>query len=266
MTIISSVKSKFAKFVDATLGACLIFFAATAVLRYYTTLELAAVSGFAVAACACLLLHVSGANKRNATLLSSAADDMFYELMFKDERAHAKLLYDGLKTKSDKTRLHGKTVYLGKTAAVCMFDRAPTANDVARIIARAKHYGAEKAVVLCKIAPAERVNIDGFSVEYAVGNDVYKLFGSLGCLPQKKYSVKKKGRAFGLSSALGKDKILRYLLLSVALFFVATFGGLKIIPLVCACVSATLCVTATILNIVRSAEKHTEHSGERSDA
>ena len=246
------MKSKFAKFVDATLGACLIFFAATGILRYYTTLELAAVSGVAVTACAVLLLHVSGANKRNATLLSSAADDMFYELMFTDGRAHAKLLYGGLKAKSDKARIHGQTVYFGKTAATCIFDRTPSAHDVARTVARAKHYGATKALVLCKAMPTERIEIDGFSVKYVVGNDVYKLFGSLGCLPPVKYSAKKKNRALGLSAALGKDKILRYLLLSVALFFVAMFGGLKIIPLVCACISAALCVTATILNIVRS--------------
>lgn len=246
------MKSKFAKFVDATLGACLIFFAATAVLRYYTTLELAAVSGFAVAACACLLMHVTGANKRNATRLSSAADDMFYELMFCAPRAHAKMLHDGLKSKYEHARLHGNAVYLGKTAAACVFDRAPTANDTARIIARAKHYGANKVVVLCKTPPDERIDADDFTVTYVVGNDVYKLFGALGCLPRKKYSPKKKNRALGLSAALGKDKIIRYFLLAVALFFVATFGGLRWIPLVCACVSAILCVAATVASIIRA--------------
>ena len=35
------MKSKFAKFIDGTVGACLIFFAAVAVMRYYTTLQLA---------------------------------------------------------------------------------------------------------------------------------------------------------------------------------------------------------------------------------
>ena len=246
------MKSKFAKFIDGTIGVLLIFFAATANFRYYTTLELAVFSGITVAACAVLVLHVTGIKRMTAQKISAAAADMFYEFMFFDERTPLKFLYTGLKAKGENVKLRGKLLYLGNVAAACFFDEKPSEKAVARTVAIAKHFGAKRAVLFCKAVPSSVPETEGFTVTCVGGDDVYRLFASLGIVPKPAYSRANKSRASKLKSALGKDKIIRYFILSSGLFFVSILSGRKLIPFVCACIGTLLCLAALIYNIVKS--------------
>lgn len=254
------MKSKFAKFVDGTLGSCLIFLAATAVFRYFTTLELAVFSGITVTACAILLLHVTGLKNANKQRLSSAAEDMFYEFMFLPDNAPSKLLYKALSLKRDDVKLHGITVYVGKTAAVCMFDSI-TKKNLARTVSIAKHYGATSAVILCAAPPTEKLDVDGFDVKYVIGNDVYTLFASLAALPEPNYSVKHPRRRNTFAGALDKNKAAKYLVLSACLFFVSIITGYSIIPFACAVISALLFIATIAFNVV----KHVKSAAKQSE-
>lgn len=246
------MKSKFAKFIDGTVGACLIFLAATAVMRYYTTLELAMFSAAAITACACLLLKLFGKKRENAQRLSADADAMFFDFMFSDESAPAKLLYAGLKAKDPATKLRGKGVYLNSTAAFCVFAAPPDKKTIARCIAKAKHYGASKTVVLSKTPPQAAVDVEGMTVKFAYGDDVYKLFGSLDALPQKNFAEKQRSRRSAFGAALGKDKIIRYALLSASLFAVSVLNGYSVITLVCACACAALAVASVGVSLSKA--------------
>lgn len=255
-TIITSMKSKFAKFVDCTLGAALVFFAATAVLRYYTTLDIAAFSAVAVTACAVILMRFTGKRKESKIKLSHAADDMFYEFLFEDDIAPAKRLADGLKAKGVNAVRRGKGVYTDSRAAYCLFDDTPpTARTVARLVSKAKHYGKNTAIIFCRSAPPSPVDTGDFSVRYVCGDDVYKLFGALGALPAARERKKKK-RFAAFSSALGTDKTVRYLLLAAAMFFIGI--TLKsIVTFVCACICAALCVATLAVAAVKKLKRKT---------
>lgn len=245
------MKSKFAKFTDATLGAAMIFFAATAVLRYYTTLELAAFSAAAITACVVLMLGFVGKRKAREQIVSKAAQDMFFDFMFLDDAAPARLLHKGLKAKNARAALHGKGVYLNGTAAFCLFDAPLDAKKAARLISKAKHYGAKKVVALCKVPPQSTVDIDGFSIKTVCGDDVYRLFASLGCLPDRRFSSKNKSRFAALRGALGGDKIIKYLLLCVTFFAIAAFTGYSVIMLVCASACGVLFMSSATLAIIK---------------
>lgn len=248
--IITSMKSKFAKFVDCTLGAALVFIAATAVLRYYTTLEIAAFLAVAVTACAVVLMRFTSKRKENKIKLSRAADDMFYEFLFEDDIAPVKRLADGLKAKGITAVRRGKGVYTAERAAYCLFDDAPpSARIIARLVSKAKHYGKNAAVIFCKVAPAAQVDTGDFSIRYVCGDDVYKLFGALGVLPEKRERKKKK-RFAAFSSALGTDKTVRYFLLAAAMFFIGV--TLKsLVTFICACVCSVLCAATLIAAAVK---------------
>ncbi|MDE6401777.1 MAG: hypothetical protein K2L54_04100, partial [Clostridiales bacterium] len=246
------MKSKFAKFIDGTVGACLIFLAATAVMRYYTTLELAVFSAAAITACACFLFKLFGKKKESAVRLSAAADGMFFDFMFSDDAAPVKLLYAGLKSKTPDVKLRGKGVYLNGTAAFCFFNAPPDKKSIARCIAKAKHFGATKTVILSKLPPQSTVDVDGMMVKLAHGDDIYKLFGSLGALPQKKYEQKRKSRRAAFFGAFGKDKIMRYVILSCSLFAVSALNGYSVITLVCACACAALAVASVAVSVSKA--------------
>lgn len=245
------MKSKFAKFVDSTVGACLIFLAATAVMRYFTTLQLAVFSATAITACICLLLKLSCKKRSDATRLSQAADNMFFDFMFADDSAPIKLLHAGLKQKAPDAKLRGKGVYLNGTAAFCCFNSPPDKKTVARIIAKAKHFGARNALILSKSPPTSTIDIDGFTVKFAHGDDVYKLFGSLDALPEKKFSTKNRTRRAAFAGAFGKDKILRYAILSASMFALSALSGYAVITLTCACA----CAAFAVISIVTTAAK-----------
>ncbi len=257
------MKSKFAKFVDGTLGAVLIFAAATAVLRYYTTMELAAFSAAAVTACILFMLRFIGKRKDGERYLSSRTADMFYDFMFEDDRSPARRLCDGLKSRGENAVLHGSGVYLGKTAAFCLFDAPPDSKAVARIIARARHYGATKVVVLSKAAPTSTVAVKGVTVKPVIGDDVYKLFASLGCLPDRRFEKPASVRFAALRGALAKDRIVRYLVLS-AVLFAATPVIYSPVTVACAFTAAALFIAACAYNIViaiRSKRPHKRDDG-----
>ncbi len=244
------MKSKFAKFVDCTLGAALVFLASTAVLRYYTTLDIAAFLAVAVTACAVVLMRFTTKRRESKIKLGRAADDMFYEFMFEDDIAPVKRLADGLKAKGVAAVRRGNGVYTDKRAAFCMFDDAPLgARAAARLVSKAKRYGKNSAVVFCKVAPAATVDADDFELKYVSGDDVYKLFGALGALPEKR-GRKKKSRFVAFSAALGRDKTVRYFLLAAAMFFIGiTLKSL--VTFVCACVCAALCLATLVAAAVK---------------
>lgn len=245
------MKSKFAKFTDYTLGAALVFFAATAILRYYTTLELAAFSATAITACAIFILSITGKRKTEKQSLSTAAEAMFFDFLFADDGAPTRLLYKGLKARDNRAVMHGNGVYLNETAAFCLFDAPLDDKTSARLISKAKHFGAKKAVVFCKSPPTAIVDVNDFSLKAVHGDNVYKLFASLNCLPEKRFSTKKKSRLAAFSGALGGDKIIKYLLLSAIFFAFATFTY-SLITFVCACVCAVLFVVSAVLSVIKS--------------
>lgn len=243
------MKSKFAKFIDGTVGACLIFFAAVAVMRYYTTLQLAVFCAAAITACACLLLKLFGRKKEQALRLSAAADGMFFDFLFADDGAPAKLLHAGLKAQNPAAKIRGKGVYLNGTAAFCCFGTPPDKKTAARFIAKAKHYGASKIVILSKAPPLSTVDVDGITVKTVYGDDVYKLFASLDALPKKQYEQKRKSRRAALYGAFGKDKIIRYAILSASMFAVSVLNGYSVITFACACACAALAAVSVALSL-----------------
>lgn len=256
------MKSKFAKFVDYTLGSLLMFGAATAVAAYYLPLKLAAFCALSVTATVCVLAQFIGNKKSSAEHLSRAADDMFFEFMFLNSAAPAKHLYDGLKRRDDRTKLRGTGVYLGKTAAYPEFTAPIDPNAVARFISRAKHFGCNKVVIISKTPPTAALSVDGITIKTVSGNDTYKLYASLDCLPKIKYSVKAKRRFWdGYRGALGKEKIIRYAVLSAAFFAITAIFRFSVITLACAIICAALFIASTTLAIVSKAKQKRKSDG-----
>lgn len=253
MSRITSMKSKFAKFIDGTLGAALIFFAAVAVLRYFIpATDLTVFCALSITACVCLLAKLRGRKNGEKVRISKAADDMFFEFMFLPQNVPAKLLAAGLKSRGENAATHGSGVYVGKTAAYCVFGQSDE-SAAARLIAKAKHYGANKLVILCK-APPPVPQVDGMDIKLVCGDDVYKLFASLNALPQKKYAEQNTSRRSAFKNAFSPDKIIRYVLLAVAFFFVARFSR-SIITFACAVLCAALAVIGITIAVVRKAKK-----------
>lgn len=246
------MKSKFAKITDSTIGAALIFFAAAAVYKYYMPLSIAVFCALSTTACAFVLLGFTGRKKSNAAVLSKAADDMFFDFMFCDENAPARALCKGLNAHGKNAVTHGGGVFLNGCAAYFSFDAPLIAAKAARYVSRAKHYGAEKLTVFCKDPPVCSLDIDGVSMSVVYGNDVYKLFASLGATPKKRFAPKRKKRFSSLRGALTKDKLPHYLMLSASMFGVAALTGYSVITLVCASVCAALFAATAINAAVRS--------------
>ncbi len=248
------MKSKFAKFVDATVGAVLIFAAATAVFRYFTTLDLAMFAASCVTFCSVLMLTFRSRKKSNAQKLSASADRMFFDFMFENDAAPARLLCRGLSEKGLSPVVHGRGVYVGNTAAFAVFDRQLDDKTAARIISRTKHYGATKAVILCKFPPSSIPDIDGFTVKTVYGDGVYRLYASLGALPKHKYDSKRKRKFGAFANALGKDKIARYLLLAASMTALSVLFRHSITTVICAGVCAALFVASSVFNIIKAAK------------
>ncbi len=249
------MKSKFAKFIDGSVGSCLIFVAAFAVMRYYTTADLSIFCAVTITACVLVLLKFKSNRKADNAKLSAAADDMFFDFMFMQSAAPTKALYGGLKKIEPNTELHGNGVYLNGHAAYCFFDAPPLEKDMARTVSKAKHYGADKITLLCKAPPSvPPPKIEGVAIKCVYGDEVYKLFASLSALPQKKYSIKRRSRFSAFRGAFDKDKILRYILLATALFFVA-YVGRSIVPFVFSVIALTLAIISIALNVKRALSK-----------
>ena len=246
------MKSKFAKFIDGTLGAFLVFFAAVALLRYFTPMtEVAVLCAFSVTACVCLIAKVTGKKKSDSLHLSAAADDMFFEFMFMSESAIVALLHNGLKNKGLPATRHGNGIYVNDTAAYCNLSNTDS-NNIARLIAKAEHYGAKKIVVLSR-QPLTVPQVDGVEVTVVCGENVYKLFGSLGSLPKLKHKSQNKKRS-AFKNAFSKDKILRYILLALSFFFMSRLSS-SVITFVCSIVCATLAVISVTLTAIKARKK-----------
>ncbi len=245
------MKSKFAKFVDYTLGSVLLFGATTAVAVYFMPLKLAAFTALSVTATACVIMRFADGRKTSAAHLSKAANDMFFEFMFLNPAAPAKMLYDGLKRRDDRAKLRGTGVYLGKTAAYPFLSSTPAAIDIARLISRAKHYGCNRVIIICKTPPTETLSVTGIKVINVSGDDAYRLYASLDCLPEKKYSTKQKRKFIDTyRGALSSDKIIRYAVLSAALFATSAIFGFSPVTLACACICAALFLASTVIAAV----------------
>lgn len=242
------MKSKFAKFVDATLGSTLIFIAATAVLRYYTTLDIALFLAGSVTACAILLLKLKP-KKQTDDKLEPAAADMFFEFSFMPSDAPAKRLYTALKQRYDGATRHGCGVYVNGVATYCLFSESADCATTARLIAKAKHYGAHTLLLLCK-TPPDYPEITGITIKPVCGNAVYRLFGALGALPPRKYSDSRPKTPKAFAGALGKDKIIRYFILAASLGFMSWLTR-SIIAFICAIACASLGLTALTMLAVK---------------
>lgn len=248
------MKSKFAKFIDGTMGAALIFFAAVAILRYYIpTTDLVVFLAVTVTAGILLLSKLKAVKRDSKLRLSKAADDMFFEFMFMPENAPTALLLNALKAKGEPAVKHGNGVFLNGTAAYPVFSQRADEATVARLIAKAKHFGADKLVLLCK-APQIVPQVDGMQVVTVCGDDVYTLFASLNALPERKYAGVTSRRRGAYKNMFSADKILRYAVLAILFYFVSRFSH-SIVTFVCAVLCAALALTATTLTIVRAAKK-----------
>ena len=244
------MKSNFAKFIDGTIGSLFIFLAAFAVMRYYTAADLAFFCAISITACLIILFRFRRKRDERSLRLSSAADEMFFDFMFMPSDAPAKALYKGLSAANADAVRRGKGVYLGKTAAFCFFAEQASAADVAGAIAKAKHFGADKVLLLCKQPPEAIAELDGITVRTVCGNDVYALFASLSALPKKQYSQKRGPRFAAFSGMFASDKIARYIMLSATLGFVA-YVGRSAIPFVFSIVAALLALASCVFTARR---------------
>ncbi|MCH5153887.1 MAG: hypothetical protein J1F71_01610 [Clostridiales bacterium] len=247
------MKSKFAKFIDGTVGAAMIFFAAFAIFRYFIpSTDLVMFCAASITGGILLIGKIRGIRRGEKLALSKAADDMFFEFMFLPDNAPTALLCNALKRRGENAVRHGGGVYVGKSAAYPMFSREADEATTARIIAKAKHFGADKLILLCK-APSRVPNVDGIQVISVIGDDVYTLFASLNALPERKYVGKVQSRG-AFKNMFSPDKILRYALLAVLFYFVSRFSR-SIVTFVCGALCAALAITAIMLSIVRAAKK-----------
>ncbi|MDE6618048.1 MAG: hypothetical protein K2K13_03360 [Clostridiales bacterium] len=251
------MKSKFAKFIDGTIGALLIFFAAFAVLRYFIpTTDTAVFCALTVTAGLCMLTRLRGKKKGEAYKISKAADDMFFEFMFLPDNAPAMQLTNALKAKGENAVRHGNGVFLNSTAAYCCFGSLDE-KDCARLIAKAKHYGVSKLVILCK-TPPPAPQVEDMEIASVHGDDVYKLFASLNALPPRKYADSGK-RQNAFKNAFSRDKIFRYSVLAFSFFFAAWISR-SIITFACSVICAALAIISVTMTAVRAAKKHKEKS------
>lgn len=251
------MKSKFAKFIDYTVGAFLVFLAAAAVFAYYTTPTLAVFGALSVTACVCLILHKKNAHAEQTQRLSSAANQMFYDFMFAPPDAPVRLLLKGLKEKSVDAVRHGNGVYVGNKAVFCFAD-APTDEQAARLFSKARHFGATEILVLCKTPAKCGLNVDGMKISFVCGDDVYKLFASLNALPQSKFPRPAHKRFAAFKGAFDKDKIAKYGVLAAAMFALYAFTGRNTVTFVCAVICAALAVASLALYSVAAIRRKHE--------
>ncbi len=250
------MKSNFAKIVDHTLGAALLFFAVTAIMAAFVPIGVAAGAAVSVTAAAFIILDFKERKAEGKVKLSEAADTMFFDFMFEDERLPAKLAAAALVARGENAAATRSAVYLGKTAAFFRFSAPPDDGRIARDIAIAKRHGATNIVEFCHAAPAYSLpEVSGFTVKIVDGENTYKLMASLGALPPKRFAAAKKKRFAAFKGALGKDKIVKYALLSAGLFVIASLTRFSVVTVVCASISAVLFAASLIGNIVSSLKK-----------
>ncbi|MCH5163265.1 MAG: hypothetical protein J1G38_07260 [Clostridiales bacterium] len=249
------MKTRFAKIVDRTVGAAMLFAVLTAVFRYYTVFELAAFSAASITVCAFFIFGAIGKRNDSKAEMTKRTDDMFYDFMFERDGYPAKKLADGLKTRGVEASVKAGAVYAGNTAAFFCFDKPLDKKTAARMIAKAKRAGAAKAVVFCVAPPASTVDVKDFTLKPVVGDDVYKLFASLKALPERRFEKPTKARFSSFKNALSKDKIIRYFTLSASLFGVSLILGFSIVPFVCAVVAAVLFTSAVAYNIYKKTKR-----------
>ena len=248
------MKTRFAKFIDGTLGLTLMFIAAFAVLCYFIPKSFAALTALSFCSAAFLFFGFRERINGDKVKLSKNASAMFFDFMFEGSNAPAKLLKSGLSEKGLSVTVRGNALFTGNTAAFFHFAAPPTQNDMAKDIAKAKRYGATKILVFSELPAPPFPQIDGFEIVAVTSDEVYKLFASLDCLPERKFEKKGRRRFAALLSALSKDKIPRYFLLASGLFAVAYFTK-SVACAVCAAVSAVLFVSAIIYGAVKT-KKH----------
>ncbi len=252
------MKSKFAKFIDRTIGAMLIFFAAFAVFRYFIPATDAAVfCAVTVTVGVCMIARRRGKRKGELLRISKAADDMFFEFMFLPDNAPAVQLTEALKAKGENAVRHGNGVYMNNTAAYCCLSQPLDEGTCARLIAKAKHYGANRLVIVSK-APPPVPQVDGMEIATVCGDDAYKLFGSLNALPPKKYAETTKHHG-AFKNAFSRDKILRYITLAASFFFVAWISR-SVITFACSVLCAALAIISVTMTAVRAVKKRKENS------
>ncbi|MCH5161154.1 MAG: hypothetical protein J1G04_03900 [Clostridiales bacterium] len=249
-----SNKSKFAKFIDATVGSALIFAAAYAVLRYFMPSTFAVLSAVSVTGAVWLIFRTRAKNADMREQLSHKADDFFYEFMFLPDNAPAKHLSKGLQRKGVATALHGNALYTENKGAFFFFDGPPNERSIARSISRAEHYG-KKEIIIFSRRPIQNILNADFAVTTVCGDDVYKLFASLDILPESKHAKIRRDRRMMFRAALSKDKIARYFVLSAALFGTSYLLGFSVVMTICASVAAVLCISSIIFAIAQSAKE-----------
>ncbi len=245
------MKTRFAKFVDNTLGCLMLFTAVTACLLYFLPTDLAVFGAFSITSTAFVILKTRQRKKIGEQSVSKAARNMFFDFMFESDALPPKLLLNGLKARGKDAKIRGKAVYVGGVCAYCDFsDAAITPEKIARRIGIAKHYGAKKLLLLLRVPPVETVEIADFEVQAICGEDVYKLFGSLNALPDGKYAKKQRKRFARLGGALGKDRIPRYAVLSALLIALTVMTDMSVVTLVCAVISSALLIASIVFTLI----------------
>lgn len=230
------------------------YLAAFAVTCYFIPRSFAALTALSFSSALFLIFGFRERISGNRLKLSRAADNMFFDFMFEPSNTAAKLLKSGLERKGTFSVVHGNALYYLKTASFFHFDSPPSQNDVARDVAKAKKYGATKILVFTKLPAQAFPQLDGYEIISIVGDDVYKLFASLDCMPPRRFEEKPRRRFAALSSALSKDKLPRYFLLAGGLTAVSVFTR-SVITYVCAAIATALFVATAIVTAVKS-KKH----------
>lgn len=247
------MKTRFAKFIDGTLGFVLMYAAAFSVLCYFIPKSFAALTALSFCSALYLIFGFKERINGSKTRLSKNASEMFFNFMFEGNNAPAKLLKTGLNNKGISSALHGNALYTGKTSAFFHFASPPTQTDVARDVAKAKRYGCKKLLVFSE-SSKPFPQIDGYEIVSVTGDDVYRLFRSLDCLPERKFNKKSKRRFSALLSALSKDKLPRYFLLAAGLGAVAFFTR-SVVCIVCAAVAVILFVASVVFCAVKAKKR-----------
>lgn len=230
------------------------FLAAFAVLCYFIPKPFAALTALSFSSALFLIFGFRERANGEKLRLSRAADAMFFDFMFEQNSAPARLLKKGLSSRGKDATVRGNALYLGNTAAFFRFDTPPTQSDIARDVAKAKRYGASIVLELSKLPLPSFPQINGYTVKPIIGDDVYKLFASLDALPKRKFEEKPRRRFAALLSALSKDRIPRYVLLAGGLSAV-TFFTQSIATAVCAVIATALLIASIIYTAVKN-KKH----------
>lgn len=245
------MKGTFAKIIDRTFGAGLLFLVATAVIGYFQPQRIALIAGTIITALIYLASSLTSRISNDKQKLSHATEQMFYDFMFLNTDEPSKMLQVGLRKRGINCYTSKTALYYKNTVAFFAFDEVLTQTQTAKYISTAVRKGVSNVLIFSKKDFTPSISVDGITLRVISGNAVYQLFASLNALPAHTYKSTAKKRIFPfLSAALDLRKLPRYLLLSCAFFFIAAITKFSIMLTFCAILNAVLALSTIILRLI----------------